>query len=360
RAPGDSKRGLDHLLPPGLGRQQHIDQALGLPSPFTQQRPMDDDLHVVAEMMVVFGPRSQVWRERQRGSLRRIMDAMEPIRASLLPRRSSTSVAVAADGDVAGIASLTAALPWPGRSQAEGCLNGFKVVGEIESSRILRGVRQPNLTGSYYGQAAMDEELTQEGISKGFTEPLVTARSLDRRFGPGNRRPIHRFLIRLPDGKTSLIDDCKRGGQNQWSALAETIYTIGVDTVPAMVCLLVHRARKHYPDEGLPEWFHLRLGTDDLPDAFRGCPIHPSQQNAAVVAVWSPKGHTWMFGVMQGCPYGLESVVVTSIRFPPVITAAMRRMLGLMAAAYFDDNLLVDFECSARDAKGLLQQTFAE
>ena len=28
RAPGDSKHGLDHLLPPGLGRSTHIQKAM--------------------------------------------------------------------------------------------------------------------------------------------------------------------------------------------------------------------------------------------------------------------------------------------------------------------------------------------
>ena len=103
RAPGDSKRGLDHLLPPGLGRRQHVDQALRMPSPFSQQTPMDDDLNFAAELMGVFGPRAQAWRERQRGSLRRILGAMEPIRAALLPRRSSTSLAVAASRDLSSL-----------------------------------------------------------------------------------------------------------------------------------------------------------------------------------------------------------------------------------------------------------------
>ena len=192
RAPGDSMHGLGRLLPPGLGRRQRVDQASGMPSPFTQQMPMDEDLHFVAEMMVVFDPRAHVWRERQRGSLRRIMEAIGPVRASLQPRRSGASLAAAADRDVAGIAFFTAALRWSDRSQAEGYLKGFKVFGEIESSRIFREVRQPALTGSYYGQAAMEEvrsilaprppkeaaemwKLTQEEASKGFTEPLVTA-----------------------------------------------------------------------------------------------------------------------------------------------------------------------------------------
>ena len=97
------------------------------------------------------------------------------------------------------------------------------------------------------------------------------------------------------------------GGQNSWSAMHETINTIGLDLVPALAHSLVQQSRETYGH--LPEWFQLHLGTDDLPDAFRGCPIHPTQQRAAVVAVWDEADNSWKFGVMKGCPFGLGSVV---------------------------------------------------
>ena len=359
RAPGDSKRGLDHLLPPGLGRQQHMTSAARIPSPFGQHFPMDDDLHFAAELMIVFGPFARAWRARQQQAFQRILRALDPIRDALVKLRSDTSKAVAAARDIAGIAFLTAVLRWPDRTQAEGYLYGFKVFGEIENSRIFRAVQPPSLHGSFFGQPAVDAvfdavnapppkeaaeiwKQTQEEVEKGFTEPLVTAEDLNRRFGFGKWRPIHRFIVRQSDGKARLIDDGKRGGQNQWATLEETIYTIGIDTVPAMIKMLIDKTAKLYDGMGLPEWFHLQLGTDDLPDAFRGCPINPAQQSAAVVAVWSPQKHQWMFGVMKGCPYGLGSVVVTFNRYPTLITACLRRVLGLMAAAYFDDNILLD------------------
>ena len=164
-------------------------------------------------------------------------------------------------------------------------------------------------------------QLTAEEIDKQFTQPLRTADEVDAMFGKGRWRPIYRFLVRQADGKTRLIDDGRRGGQNQWSALEETIFTIGIDTVPSIVKLLVDRVRAQHPGPDLPDWFQLQLGTDDLPDAFRGCPIHPDQQRAAVVAVWSPSHGAWRFGVMNGCPYGLGSVVVTFNRYPTLATA---------------------------------------
>ena len=63
---------------------------------------------------------------------------------------------------------------------------------------------------------------------------------------------------------------------------------------------------------------------------------------------------------MRGCPFGIGSVVVTFNRYPTLITAVMRRILALFCTAYFDDNLLVDFEHEARQAKLLLQSVFTE
>ena len=44
RAPGGSTRGLDHILPPGLGEHRHYEQARQLPSPYSAEVVLDDDL----------------------------------------------------------------------------------------------------------------------------------------------------------------------------------------------------------------------------------------------------------------------------------------------------------------------------
>ena len=148
--------------------------------------------------------------------------------------------------------------------------------------------------------------LTLEEIEKNFTEPLVSASEINAGFGKGQWRPIHRFLVRQADGKVRLIDDGRRGQQNQFATLAETIYTIGIDTVPSVAELLVDSVRAAQRQDGsaeasLPEWFRLAMGTDDLPDAFRGCPVLPAHQRAAVVTVWSPTTCAWQICIMREC-----------------------------------------------------------
>ena len=56
RAAGDSKKGLDHMLAPGLGKEQHIAQASKANNPFEVQQPADLDLVFAAEALAIFGP----------------------------------------------------------------------------------------------------------------------------------------------------------------------------------------------------------------------------------------------------------------------------------------------------------------
>ena len=56
RAAGNSHRGLDHLLKPGLGREEHMRSATLLPSPFKPGTITDPDLQFAAYTMAVWGP----------------------------------------------------------------------------------------------------------------------------------------------------------------------------------------------------------------------------------------------------------------------------------------------------------------
>ena len=61
---------------------------------------------------------------------------------------------------------------------------------------------------------------------------------------------------------------------------------------------------------------------------------------------------------MQGCPFGLGSVVLQFNRYPALVVAAARRILGLGMAAYFDDNILAEPHASSPGARDCLLQLF--
>ena len=200
RAPGDSKHGLDHLLPPGLGRSEHIAQAKLQPNPFGQDLPLDLDLQFAVQAIVRWGTHLDVWRSYQRRALIRTLAAIQPLSDALHQHRSSTSLAVAAQRNIAGLAVLTAVLRWPDRMQAMGYLQGFEVVGDIQTSRFFRPIPTAPLNHEFFGQPAIDvvtralqapepkyaeefHQQTLEEIEKGVTEPLLTAEEIDRRIG---------------------------------------------------------------------------------------------------------------------------------------------------------------------------------
>ena len=70
RAPGDSRLGLDHLLPPGLGRELHMQQAKQQKNPFGNDLPLDTDILFAAEAMVRWGAHIGTWRRYQHMALK--------------------------------------------------------------------------------------------------------------------------------------------------------------------------------------------------------------------------------------------------------------------------------------------------
>ena len=77
RYQGDSKRGLDHLFPPGLGPEGHIAGSADLESPFNAGRDCDDDLKFAARALARLGPHIKQWRRIQERALQRIMEALD-------------------------------------------------------------------------------------------------------------------------------------------------------------------------------------------------------------------------------------------------------------------------------------------
>ena len=89
------------------------------------------------------------------------------------------------------------------------------------------------------------------------------------------------------------------------------------------------------------QWLDLRIGTDDLPDAYRGLPVAPKHQAASVIAIFLP-GEGWAFTQLWGLAYGLESAVVSFNRFPQLGIASSRRLVLSMCSSYFDDELSLE------------------
>ena len=86
-------------------------------------------------------------------------------------------------------------------------------------------------------------------------------------------------MITQPDGKQRVIDNARLAGHNAHTQMLETIHTVSVDFVANCARDVFHAV---FPpcEQGPPpecDWLCMRLGTDDLPDAYRGHPVQDEQ-----------------------------------------------------------------------------------
>ena len=339
RAAGDSKKGLDHLLPPGLAKHEHIRLACSMPSPFAVGGVVDPDLDFAAWALGVWGPLLPQWQEAVRKVLHRLVRAFDPVEEFLM---SLSPVAGLSSRSPLALAVFTILLDWPDVTQPLRYFTGFKAVGTIEPTGVFREIPHTHHVpeDEFLGQAAQDFiqeiihrvpssdaqtiwDLTQEECDKGWCSGPFSVAQLDSKFGPGRWRPVPRFLITQASGKQRLIDDAKQGSHNLATDMEETIYTIGIDSLPVYVRRLA-LVVSHFCGY-LPEWFLPTACIMDLPEAYRGCPVHPSQRGLTVSATFDPVRRRWCFWVYTGLLYGLASAVLSLTGCQPYLW----RLLGV-------------------------------
>ncbi|CAE7225929.1 unnamed protein product, partial [Symbiodinium sp. CCMP2456] len=356
RYSSESAKGLDFLLQPGLGKERHILAAKALPSPF-QPKPWPElDIHFVLHTLAVWRENLPLLAQRQRDALRAIHRALRPLDAALWPFRCSSSQRVAHQKSPAFAACMVSLLRWPDRTIAADLVRGFSIVGEIPPSGVFRKVplSQASVdTASWLaeeGAASVDAilqsgpprmhkeifEVTSSEIEKGFCSPLMTRAQVDARFGYGQWRPLERFVLQQQE-KSRVIDNARSTHHNENTVLSETIFTTSVDFV---ACVARDAVRALARGE-CPEWLHFRVGTEDLPEAYRGLPVREDHLRFSVVAIYVPD-LGWRFSIMWGLAYGLESAVVSFNRFPALGTAIARRCCSSLCSFYFDDELALE------------------
>ena len=362
RYPSDSSKGLDFLLQPGLGKLEHIRQALSLPSPFQPRQWPEPDVAFVLHSLNLWREAFPLLAARQRDVLSSLKRAVKPLLSALTPFRCAAARAVASQKDPAFLSLMVALLRWPDVTQAQAFVLGFPIVGDIGPSGVFRFVRaDPSKAESVEDWLVRDagfavDRLLQSGpprnhdviltttlkeIDQGFCSPLLDRAEVDQRFGRGRWRPLERFALPQSD-KTRIIDNARKTEHNHHTRLSETIHTVNVDFI-ACVCRdaiqVCHITFQGY--SASEPWFLPRVGTDDLPDAYRGHPVRDDHLRFSVVAVWVPQ-LGWRFSVMFGLAYGLESAVVAFNRFPLLGISVARRCASSLCAAYFDDELSLE------------------
>jgi len=94
-------------------------------------------------------------------------------------------------------------------------------------------------------------------------------------------------------------------------------------------------------------------------DAYRQVPSNPQQANVMQIAVWVP-GSGWKYTQMYGNPFGMARAVLNFNRLPTLNVAFCRRSMGVLAAAYFDDNIGVDMAIAHKTGESAVVNVFAQ
>ena len=377
RAAGNSHRGLDHLLPPGLGRERHMEAALALPSPYKPGATDDPDLRFAAYTMATWGPLVTRWREQQETMIRGLAECVRPLTEALRRRMPESVKRVAIKKDPAMIALVTVLIRWPDRRLALEYVTGHSIVGHIEPSGVFRArsgreISEDDLAQGFLGESATTfidqmmsrqprrdsadiERLMLAETAKGYQGKPVAKAEMDRRYEVGGWRPMPLFINEEAGGKQRLIANAKGGGHNEWTSDEETLFVIAVGfAADAALMITEECAKQHLPEdaarwptgklvEEMPEWVQVGLGCDDMTDAFRQSPVAPAHQGVNVVAFFSPSKGTWLFSEVYGLVYGMKSSVLHFNRFPSLAAATARRMGGAATGPYVDDFTTVDF-----------------
>ena len=361
RHAADSSKGLDHLLAPGLGKEGHMAASAGLPSPFQPVDWPERDVMFVIDAICTWRQFFPAYARRLRQILKAVAVALNPLEEALVLWRSESAHKVAASKRLGFIAAMTIILHWPDLTQGQNLVSGYPIVGEIEPSGLFRpifakdveplddwlvdaGQIVDNLMKSRPPKHAAD--ILEQALAeqrKGFCSPLQTREAMDRRFGVSAWRPLERFQIVQADSKKRMIDNGRRTQHNAHTSMHETIFTVSIDFVAAVAASMCRRlAVQTSPGPPqFPSWFRIRLGTDDLPDAYRGLPVCDQHQRYSIVAIFVPDCG-WRFTMLWGLAFGLESAVVSFNRFPQLGIAIARRCVLTLGAAYFDDELALE------------------
>jgi hypothetical protein len=105
----------------------------------------------------------------------------------------------------------------------------------------------------------------------------------------------------------------------------------------------------------IPVWVRFELGTDDMPDAYNGSPVKPSQAGANIVAVYNVDMNRWEYSEQDGMGFGLMSAVTNFCRLPTLAVACARTVFATITGSYFDDLPTIDIAGSRESGQSCTQ-----
>ena len=221
-----SKKGINALVTPGMGKELHIRSALSLSSPFSMDAAVDDDLLFAARCCAIFGPQIRSFRTRQSKAFDHVCKKLKALDIILKTKMHAEVAQVASHKSPATMGAMTILLRWPDREQPGLYVKGFRMIGNLQPSKVF--LDNPNPKGSVEPDNTQEEFLgptaeqwvndleasqprwadvddiyrqTIKEQAAGYCGPFASRHELDLKYGAGGWRPQRRFMITQAGGK---------------------------------------------------------------------------------------------------------------------------------------------------------------
>ena len=200
-----SKFALPSLVPAGIGKETHMIMGSCLPSPFDTCAVLDPDAAFALRAMIALGPCIRTWRRIQVRALRAVSCFLGPWEAALRAAMPQPVARVASQKCPAMMTAMAVLLQWPDKSIGLRFVQGFSLLGCIESPGIFKPIDPPSLNPPCVKQAIEARapaalvhlerrlpqalhaqqlfEHTMQEVDKGWAEGLFTKAQLDGAFG---------------------------------------------------------------------------------------------------------------------------------------------------------------------------------
>eukprot|EP00438_Fugacium_kawagutii_P004802 Skav227329 [mRNA] locus=scaffold2964:74870:76455:- [translate_table: standard] len=193
-------------------------------------------------------------------------------------------------------------------------------------------------------------EQSLDDASQGFCTQPLSASELQRLLKGAPYRLIPRHVITQSSGKQRVIDDGHLGGQSERSSDANKL-TLCSALRPAQHIALAMRRWSPAQLALFREGDSWETGQEDLPSAYRFCPVNPVESRGCIVVWWHDTWQQPAFQIYAGLLFGLPLAVTSFNRCSKLLEALARRFGKVLLSMYFDDASITDLRCNKGSAQ---------
>eukprot|EP00438_Fugacium_kawagutii_P003624 Skav224194 [mRNA] locus=scaffold939:277414:285540:+ [translate_table: standard] len=296
---------LPPLLPFNLSPDVHFQQALQRaqqPLPHEGLAVVDKDLEFAADFHEPQSSALRAWRQRAIGAMRELKRRWQGVTLHLRHFQEPALQQVTRHRDIGLIALLMVLTSWSDTGLPFGLVRGLPAVGyapaygvfpqqpavKIGLSEVLDGWQDHSMAILSRLKPGKDDrfllEQSLDDASKGFCTQPLSASELQRLLKGAPYRLIPRHVITQSSGKQRVIDDGHPGGQSERSSDANKL-TLCSALRPAQHIALAMRRWSPAQLALFQEGDSWETGQEDLPSAYRFCPVDPVESRGCIVVL---------------------------------------------------------------------------